>query len=280
MKISRKVRWVIILALVALLAIGGAGAVAAAGNQHGPGFRHVARGTFGSAPQHKWRSHEGFGLHSGLLDRQAIAAAVANALNVNPDELQAAIQAGRDSVQELLDAAGLEPTDLKSVVETEVESQLAAAVEAGTLTQEEMDAILSHDHGRKGSWSGRGGRFFDHMWPTDAIDAQAVLQATAAHAGLDADELLTALTEGRSALDTFLEANDTTSAALKAAWDTVRQQAIADAVAEGTLSSEQAERLNQKGGLGDGLDGGGRHGRHRHGWPEYFGGHGPREDNT
>lgn len=257
MNLSRKARWVIILALVALLAVGGAGAVAAAGNQDA-----------GWDPQHETHSHKGFGLRVDLLNREAIQAAVANALNVSPDELQAAMQAGRDSVQTLLNAAGLTPADLKSTVKAEIESQLAAAVAAGTLTQEEMDAILSHDHGWKGSRN--GGRFFGHKWPTDAIDAQAVLQTAAASAGLDAEELLATLTEGRSALGTFLEANDTTPAEFKAALDIARQQAIADAVEAGTLSSEQAERLNRKG----------HHGRHGHGWSEHFGSQSPLENNT
>ena len=48
MKLNREARWLIILTLMALLVVGGAGAVAAAGNQHGPAFRRIAAAIFGS----------------------------------------------------------------------------------------------------------------------------------------------------------------------------------------------------------------------------------------
>ncbi len=265
MNLSRKVRWVIILALVALLAVGGAGAVAATGSQDG------ASGIAGSDPQHETHSHEGFGLRVDLLSREAIEAAVANALNVNPDDLRAAMQAGQDSVQTLLNAAGRTSADVNSAVKAEFESQLTTAVEAGTLTQEEMkailshemDAILSYDHGREDSGDDHDNdsQTFEHI-----IDDQAVLQTAAAKTGLDAEALLAALTKGRSALDTFLAANGTTPAEFQAALDTAWQQALADAVAVGILSSEQANRLNQE-GVGHGHDG-----------LEHSEGHGSAED--
>ena len=233
-----------------------------------------------SGLRHTWRGHDNFGLQADLIDAEAIEAAAANALGVNPDELQSAVQAGKDSVQALLEQAGLEFSDVKTAVETEIEAQLAAAVEAGTLTQDEMDAILSRDLSRMGLGRGRHGRFGEWMWSTGPIDAQAVLQAAAEDAGLNADELLAALAEGRSALDTFLEANDTTLAEFKAALDAAWQQAIADAVEAGTLTEEQADRLNRKGNLGRGLDGGRHHGRHEHGWQRGLGNLSPTGDNA
>ena len=165
-------------------------------------------------------------------------------------------------------------------METEIESQLAAAVEAGTLTQDEMDAILSRDLGRMGLGRGRHGRFGEWMWSTGPIDTRAVLQAAAEDAGLNVDELLAVLAEGRSAVDTFLEANDTTLAEFKAALDTAWQQAIADAVEAGTLTEEQADHLNRKGHLGYGLGGGRHRGWHGDDWQESFGSRSPMEDNA
>ncbi len=280
MRLNRKARWLIILALMALLVVGGAGAVAAAGNQHGLAFRHIARGNFGSILRHKGPGHADFARHTDLFDKEAITAAAAQALNVNPDELKAAAQEGRDSVQTLLEAAGLEFSDVKTAVDAEIESQLAAAVEAGTLTQDEMDAILNRDLRRMGLGRGGHGRFGEWMWSTGPIDAQAVLQAAAEDAGLNADELLAALEEGRSAVDTFLEASDTTSAEFKAALGTAWQQAIADAVEAGTLTEEQADHLNRKGNFGRGFDGGRHHGRHGRGWQGGFGNLSPTGDNA
>ncbi len=280
MKLNREARWLTILALMALLVVGGAGAVAAAGNQHGPGFRRIARGNFGSILRHKGPGYADFAQRTDLFDKEALAAAAARALGVNPDELKAAAQEGRDSIQALLGAAGLEFSDVKTAVDTEIETQLAAAVEAGTLTQDEMNAILSRDLSRMDLGRGRHGRIGEWMWLTAPIDAQAVLQAAAEDAGLNADELLAALAEGRSAVDTFLEANDTTSAEFEAALDTAWQQAIADAVEAGTLTEEQADRLNRKGDFGHGLGGGRHHGRHGHGWSGSFSNPGPVGDNA
>ena len=280
MKLNREARWLIILALMALLVVGGAGAVAAAGNQHGPAFRRIARGNFGSILRHKGPGYADFAQHTDLFDKEALAAAAARALGVNPDELKAAAQEGRDSIQALLGAAGLEFSDVKTAVDTEIETQLAAAVEAGTLTQDEMNAILSRDLSWMDLGRGRHGRIGEWMWSTDPLDAQAVLQAAAEDAGLNADELLAALAEGRSAVDTFLDANDTTSAEFEAALDTAWQQAIADAVEAGTLTEEQADRLNRKGDFGHGLGGGRHHDRHGHGWSGSFSNPGPVGDNA
>ncbi|MCY3659433.1 MAG: hypothetical protein OXG36_10495 [Caldilineaceae bacterium] len=280
MKLNHKTRWLIILALVALLAVGSAGTVAAVGNRHLPGFSHIVPGHLVSGLRHTWRGHGNFDLQADLIDRTAIKAAAANALGVNPDELQSARQAGKDSIQALLDAAGLELSDLQSTMNAEIESQLAAAVEAGTLTQDEMDAILSRDLSRMGLGRGRHGRFGEWMWSTAPIDAPAVLQAAAEDAGLNADELLAALPEGRSAVDTFLEANDTTSAEFKAALDTAWQQAIANAVEAGTLTEEQADYLNRKGNLGHRFDGGRHRGWHGHDWQRGFGNLSPTGDNA
>ena len=276
MKLSSKARWLIILALMALLTVGSAGVVAAAGSRHLPRFRHIAPDSLSSVLRHKKHGHNSFGLHSDLLDKAAIEAAAANALGVNTDELQSAVQTGRDSVQELLDAAGLELSDLQSTVEAEVESQLTAAVEAGTLTQDQMDAILSHGLGRMEFGRGHHGHFGKQILPSGAIDAQAVLQAAAANAGWNAEDLLAALTEGRSSLDTFLEANDTTPAEFKAALDTALQQAIDDAVEAGTLTEAQANRLDRTRGLW----GGRYHGRHGPDWFRNFGSHSPPGNNA
>jgi hypothetical protein len=280
MKFHRKARWLIILTLMVLLVVGGAGAVAAAGNQHGSAFRRIAHGNFGAILRHKGSGHADYARHTDLFDKEAIAATAAQALGVNPDELKAAAQEGRDSVQALLEAAGLELSDVKTAVDAEIESQLAAAVEAGTLTQDEMDAILSRNLERMGFGKGHRGSFGHRMLPTDAIDVQAVLQAAAVELGLDAENLLAALTEGRSAADAFLEANDTDLAEFKAALDTAWQQAIADAVESGTLTEEQADHLNRKGYLGRGFDGGRHHGRHGHGWQRGFGHPNPTGDNA
>ena len=276
MKLSSKARWLIILALIALLTVGSAGVVAAAGSRHLPRFRHIAPDSLSSVLRHKGHGHNSFGRHSDLLDKAAIEAAAANALGVNPDELQSAVQAGRDSVQALLDAAGLELADLEDTVEAEVESQLAAAVEAGTLTQEEMDAILSHGLGRMEFGRGRHGRFGKQLLATGAIDVQAILQAAAADAGWNAEDLLAALTEGRSDLDTFLEAHDTTPAEFKAALDTALQQAIDDAMEAGTLTEAQANRLDRTRGLW----GGRHHGRHGPDWFRNFGSYSPLGNNA
>ncbi|MCY4519367.1 MAG: hypothetical protein OXC13_01150 [Caldilineaceae bacterium] len=70
MKLNREARWPIILALMALLVVGGAGAVAAAGNQHGPAFRRIARGNFGSILRHKGPGYADFAQHTDLFDRR------------------------------------------------------------------------------------------------------------------------------------------------------------------------------------------------------------------
>ena len=97
-----------------------------------------------------------------IVDKDVIHAAIADALGVTVEELEAAREAG--TMRELVEASGLTRAELQEVATETRNQMIEQAVEDGTITQEQADELLESDgpgfgrgHGR-GHGNGPGGR--------------------------------------------------------------------------------------------------------------------------
>ncbi len=225
-----KVRSIILISGLVVLLLGAFAAVAMAQGLTGDGTPLLFHGGFGR------------GMGEGRDDRDA---ALAAALGITVEELQAA----RDKVF----------TD-----------SVAAAVEAGELTQEQADQMLAMHALRS------------------YIDRQALM---AEALGMTVEELEAALADGQSIVDLMVEKGLTT-AELQTNLQAAHEAAIARAVADGVITQEQADAIlsgqglgfgfGRHGGLGLGDGGmGGRGGRGQHGGQGFgFGGFGNFDDDS
>jgi len=169
----------------------------------------------GDMPFHGMFGRGGFG-HFGGPDGNDEA--LANALGITVEELQAA--------------------RLKAF-----ETQLAAAVEQGALTQEQADQMLA-------------------MRKLQAyIDHEAIL-ATAL--GMTTDELQSALESGKTLQDLLTEQN-LTLAQLQEKMQAAKEAALQQAVTDGVITQDQADQILSGEGFGFGFGGHGPGGRGHHG---------------
>ena len=173
--------------------------------------------------------------------------------NLFLDKLAAALNIQRPALDSAITSAGT--------------STLDEAVQQGTLTQEQADAIKPrleagglgalfdrHGLGRPG----RGGLRFPGV-------GDAMLNAAATALNLTPDEVKTQLRSGQT-LAELAQAQGTTEEAVKNAALAAAKTQLDAAVADGTLTQAQADALYarlEQGGLFFGIHGGGRHGRGR-----------------
>jgi ABC-type Fe2+-enterobactin transport system substrate-binding protein len=227
-------------------------------------------------------NHHGMG-GRGLIDREAARALLAEELGVTLDELEAARDAAiaavsaedgrpdRDEVRALMaEALGVTVEELEAAQDTVQETMLAQLVEDGVITQEQLDEMLEmqalHELSRD-------------IFSRD--DAKAVI---AEQLGLTVEELAAARDEGTTVSE-LADAQGIDMETLMTAVSEARTAAFAQAVADGTLTQEQADLLlSQRGphfGFGGhgGPGGGGMHGGHGGHGGMRGGGFGPGSSN-
>ena len=90
-----------------------------------------------------------------IFDREAEQAAIADALGLTVEALQAAKDAGT-TITDLAAEQSVDLADIQAAVEAARTEAVQAAVDAGTITQEQADAILSHPAGLGGPGFGGG----------------------------------------------------------------------------------------------------------------------------
>ncbi len=184
----------------------------------------------------------------------SLVEATAEVTGLSEEEVVAALKDGQ-TFAEIAGEGGVDPQDIVAAVVDERESRLQAAVEAGRLTEAQMEQLLedieehvtdqldeTHEPRRFGTGrfgAGLVGRFGGGSWTT-AFDA--VAEAL----GLDPGGLFTELHGGK----TVAEIAEETGVELEAVRDAVgaarveeRKQAIEQAVEGGRLSEEQADWL-------------------------------------
>ena len=107
------------------------------------------------------RGRHGFGRHGPccrflreVIDADMMKAAVAGALGLSVDELEAAREAGK-TIAEVAEEQGVEMDDVRAAAESAKEEMVQDAVDEDLITEEQAERILSH----KGFPCRRGRRF-------------------------------------------------------------------------------------------------------------------------
>lgn len=154
-------------------------------------------------------------------------------------------------LDQLAAALNIQRTALDSAMTTAGNNTIDAAVQQGTLTQAEADALKARiQSGDLGAiWGGGHGR--GRGMPAIGGVHQAMVDAAAATLGITSDELFTQLRDGAT-LAEIAQANGTTEEAVTKAALAAAKTALDQAVAAGTLTQAQADsmyaQLEQKGG--------------------------------
>jgi len=203
--------------------------------------------------------------------REAVEAATAEALGMTVEELEAAHQSGQ-RLPDIAAAQGVEMADVQAAAQAAAQEVIEAAVADGTLTQEQADMMLQH----KGGFGGPG-----RMGPPPQLEGlkEATEAAVAETLGMTVEELQAAHEAGQT-MPEIAKEKDVHMADIQAAAETAKQAFIEQAVADGTITQEQADfMLAHRGGPGGpggpgGGCGGGRHGG-PHGGPGGGFGFGP-----
>ena len=193
----------------------------------------------GGPPPHRelWRS---------VFDREAMQATLAEVLGLSVDELKAAREAGK-TPRDLAQEQGVDPETVRTAMEAYRTQALAQAVAAGILTQEQADRIASRPHPRprfRRGGSGAWGRGRPPRWERlkSVFDREAMAATHAEALGLSVEELKTAREAGKTPRDLAQE-QGVDPETVRTAMEAYRTEALAQAVTEGILTQEQADRI-------------------------------------
>lgn len=147
----------IIVAVVALMAIGGAVVAFAQEGTATDGTTMVQERPFGRGGEGMNRPDDGLReLLPQIFDQDAMKAVVADALGITVAELDAAKEAGTH-LPDLAAELGVDMQTVHDAVQAYRETAVADAVASGLITQEQADQILSHP-GHFGPGGHRGPR--------------------------------------------------------------------------------------------------------------------------
>ena len=261
----KKLSRFVIVGVVALMAIAGATMVFAqeggATTENAPAF--VQEDAPADGPRNGSRGNgELRELASQVFDRDEMKAAIADALGVTVDELEAAKEDGT-KLRELAEAQGVDMETIQEAIQAYRETAVADAIAAGTITEEQGEQLLSHDgkcgEKKQGRRGGRLGRF---------VDRETVAAAVADTLGISVEELQAAKEAGTS-MEELAAENGVELEDIRTAIETVKAEAVQQAVEDGTITQEEADRI---------LSGEGRRGPHKGGFGGNRGGDAPAVD--
>lgn len=166
-------------------------------------------------------------------NREEHKADVAAILGLTVEELDAALANGQ-TVQQIAEALGI---DLQAAMQARKIADIQAKVAAGELTQEEADAIIARIQSGEGPRGPRGLR--------GGPGAEAMAQAL----GMTGEELRAALESGQT-LEEIAAARGVDLEAVKAQLQAQRlaeaQARLAEAVANGEMTQEQADQILER----------------------------------
>ncbi len=146
------------------------------------------------------------------------------------EDLEVAKEDGQ-RLPEIAEAQGVEIETVKAAAEAAKEEAVNQAVADGTLTQEQADRILSGEgRGGRGGHGGRSGKFGRNS------------EALADILGMTVEELQAAKDDGLT-LEEIAEQQSTTIEDVRAALQAAKEDAVNQAVTDGTLTQEQADRI-------------------------------------
>ncbi|MBK9051538.1 MAG: hypothetical protein IPL78_11640 [Chloroflexi bacterium] len=163
----------------------------------------------------------GFGHGQGFIDMKPI---IAEALGITVEELDAAHADGQ-RLPELVDELGLDLDAVEADIQAGLTAAINQAVTDGTITQEQADAMLA--------------RMELRVLAHEVVDMQAI---TADALGITVEDLIAAHADGQRLPELVDELGldlDTVQADIRAG----REAAINQALADGTITQEQADLL-------------------------------------
>ncbi|MEM7117390.1 MAG: hypothetical protein AAF614_33470 [Chloroflexota bacterium] len=251
----KKLSRFVIVGVVALMAIAGATMVFAQEDgttaESAPAF--VQEDAPADGPRNGRRGNgELRELASQVFDKDEMKAAVADAFGLTVEELEAAKEDG--TLRELAEAQGVDREAVKAAVQAYRETAVADAIAAGTITDEQGEQLLSHDGKCNGKKQGRGGRLGRF------VDREVVAAAIADTLGISVEDLQAAKEDGTS-MEELAAENGVELEDIRAAIEVVKTEAVQQAVEDGTITQEQADRiLSGEGRRGKGGFGGNRGG--------------------
>lgn len=167
--------------------------------------------------------------------RPYVEEATAGILGITVEELQAAHEDGT-RLAELIEAAGLKPETFKQAMEAALPDVVAQALEDGAITVDQANFILENGLRRPGRQPRRG---FGPLNPF-------VIEASAEILGMDVEDLQAALQDGMPIEDILDEAGFTVLE-YRMALDEATPEIIAQALENGAITADQADRILEYG---------------------------------
>jgi predicted DNA-binding protein (UPF0251 family) len=196
-------------------------------------------------------ARDGFGRRGFLDNRATLNTAIADALGITVEELEAARTEGTHW-PELAEELGVDPATVEEAIYNATVAGIESALEDGTITQEQADAALAHSELK----------YLESI----VVDRDVIKEAIAETLGITVDELEAARASG-TPLSDLADAAGVTLDDVHTAAQTAREAMIAQAVADGVLTQEQADQLLAMDGLCGHGPHGGRGGFGRRGGP-------------
>ena len=234
------------IALVVALVVGllGAAAVSAQDGEDG-----ALANFFGRGPGRMGGRGTG-----ALVESAEMHEAIAEALGISVEELEAA-QADGTPLFALVEEMGLEMTAVREAMESVRLGAVDRALAEGAIS----DGQAQWMRDGRGPWrhggGGPGGPFHGEGAGMNLVDADTMHAAIAEALGISVEELEAARAEGAS-LVALAEELGVEMETVRAAMETVREDAINQALADGEITEEQADWLRSRPAFGHGPMGG------------------------
>jgi len=197
----------------------------------------------------------GPGRGPGIRDNAALNAAIAELLGMSVEELEGALADG-ETIRTLIEESGLDMAEVQTALQTARAEMLQQAVADGSITQEQADQMLDRQSEPKGS--GRVGKGGFGLKDKDDTAWQTTLAEVL---GISVEQLEGHLAGGET-IRTLVETLGFDMAEVQAALQAARAEMLQQAVADGSITQEQADRMldHQREPKGFGHEGKGRHG--------------------
>ena len=170
------------------------------------------------------------GNRSAQIDKMAV---IADALGISVEELDAAREDG-STLEELAAANGTTVDAVHDALFNAKVDAINEAVAAGEMTQEQADQVIANME--------------LHRLAHEIIDRDALKQVAADTLGITVEEMEAADT--REAKEQLLVDAGVTREEIRTAVEAAKAEMIADAVADGTITQEQADQISDHSGRG------------------------------
>ena len=189
---------------------------------------------FGSEGGHP--TWPGPGRGPGFRDNETLNDAIAEFLGISVEELEGAL-AGGETIRTLVEELGLDMTDFQAALQAAHAEMLQQAVADGNITQEQADRMIY----RQGALNvfghvGKGG------FGLRDKDGTAWRTTLAEVLGIPVEQLEKRLADGET-IRTLVETLGFDMAEVQTALQAARAEMLQQAVADGSITQEQAERM-------------------------------------